>query len=434
MLFLKETRVLESKNAEVEVNAVNVYPDIEKHAILGMGGAFTEAAAYNYANLTPDAKNEFLTRYFDKKRGAGYTLGRVHIGSCDFALGLYSEAYCEDLSDFNIEQDKKYIIPMIKDAQKYFGDDFFLFASPWSPPAFMKDNASLIGGGKLKREFYGTYAEYFAKFILAYAEEGIRIDAVTVQNEAHAIQTWESCLYTAEEEADFAVNHLRPTLDKNGLDDVKIIIWDHNRERITERAKDSFSFDGANDAVWGMGFHWYSGDHYEQLDMFRAAYPDKEIFETELCHESSESFNDNKRNKQYAIEYISALRHGASGICDWNLMLDSEEGGPYHNRTTGGCAAALYCDPKTGALITDGIYDVIYTIASEVSRGDRVVASTSAAADIKELAVKRADGSIMLFLLNLSGRRREINLRMNGRTSTFTLPANSLSANRIIYR
>ena len=432
MLFLKEIRTLKAENTEVEMHAVNVYPDVRKHAILGLGGAFTEAAAYNYANLTPAAKKEFLTRCFDKKLGAGYNVGRVHIGSCDFALDLYSEAYCEDLSDFNIEQDKKYIIPMIKDAQAYLGDDFFLFASPWSPPAFMKDNASLIGGGKLKREFYGAYAEYFAKFILAYAAEGIKIHAVTVQNEAHAIQTWESCLYTAEEEADFAVNYLRQTLDKNGLCDVKIIIWDHNRERIVERAQDSFAVAGAEDAVWGMGFHWYSGDHYEQLDMFRAMYPEKEIFETELCHESSESFDDDRRNKQYAVEYLSVLRHGASGICDWNLMVDSEEGGPYHNRTTGGCAAALYCDPKTGELVKDGIYDVIYTVASEISRGDRVVASTSASADVKELAIKRADGSIVLFLLNLSDEAKEVNLRMSGKVATFTLPANSLSANRII--
>ncbi|MBQ9784976.1 MAG: glucosylceramidase [Clostridia bacterium] len=431
MKFFKETRTLGTENVRAEMNAINVYPEIEKHTLMGLGGAFTEAAAYNYANLTPEAKKEFLTRCFDKKNGAGYTVGRVHIGSCDFALDLYSEAYKEDLSDFNIEQDQKYIIPMIKDAQAYLGDDFFLFASPWSPPAFMKDNASLIGGGKLKKEFYGTYAEYFAKFILAYAAEGIRIDAVTVQNEAHAIQTWESCLYTAEEEADFAVNYLRPTLDKNGLGDVKIIIWDHNRERVIERAKDSFAVAGASDAVWGMGFHWYSGDHYEQLDLFRATYPEKEIFETELCHESSESFDDDRRNKQYAVEYLSVLHHGASGICDWNLMLDSEEGGPYHNRTTGGCAAALYCDPKTGKLVVDGIYNVIHTIGSEITRGDRVVASTGASESLKALAVKKADGNVVLFLLNLLDEAREVNLRMNGRVATFTLPANSLSANRI---
>ncbi len=432
MLYFNETRRLTSKNTEVEMKAVNVFPQIEKQTILGFGGAFTEAAAYNYHHLSPSAKKEFLRKYFDSKNGAGYNVGRVHIGSCDFALDLYSEAYKPDLSDFNVEQDKKYIIPMLRDALELLGDRLFLFASPWSPPAFMKDNGALIGGGKLKPEFYGTYAAYFVKFIKAYAEEGIRIDAVTVQNEAHAIQTWESCLYSAEEEANFAVNFLRPALDANGLSDVKIIIWDHNRERVVERARDSFSVKGADEAIWGMGFHWYSGDHYEVLDLFRAAYPEKPIFETELCHESSESFDDDFRNMQYAREYVSCLRHGASGICDWNLMLDAENGGPFHCRTTGGCAAPMYCDLKTGELIVDGIYGAISTVTREIERGDRVVATTSASPNVTEAAVKKADGSLVLFLLNSSDEEEEINLRVEGKTASFVLPPKSLSANRLL--
>ncbi|MBQ9773587.1 MAG: glucosylceramidase [Clostridia bacterium] len=432
MKFLKETRRLGTADSELEMNAINIYPKIEKHTIMGFGGAFTEAAAYNYYHLKPDAKKEFLRMCFDKATGAGYTVARVHMGSCDFALDQYSEAYREDLSDFNINQDKKYMIPMIKDALELVGDELFLFASPWSPPAFMKDNGQLIGGGKLKKEFYPTYAAYFVKFIEAYANEGIKISAVSVQNEAHAIQTWESCLYSAEEEAEFATKHLRPALDAAGLSDVKIIIWDHNRERVVERAEGSFGVDGARDAIWGMGFHWYSGDHYDALDLFRAQYPEKEIFESELCHESPESFDDGKRNRQYANEYICAVRHGASGICDWNLMLDAENGGPFHCRPTGGCAAALYCDLKTGELITDGIYNVIKTITSEIGRGDRVLATTCASDAIAELGVKRADGSIVLFLLNRTNKKQTVNLRMNGKTASFTLPANSLSANIVV--
>ncbi len=432
MRYFTETRKLTAANTNVEMKAVNVFPNLEKQTLLGFGGAFTEAAAYNYSHLTPEAKKEFLRKYFDKKNGAGYTVGRVHIGSCDFALDLYSEAYQPDLSDFNIEQDKKYVIPMLKDALAILGDSLFLFASPWSPPAFMKDSGALIGGGKLKPEYYGTYALYFVKFIQAYAKEGIRISAVTVQNEPHAVQTWESCCYSAEEEAEFAVKFLRPTLDANGLSDVKIIIWDHNRERVVERAQDSFAVEGATDAIWGMGFHWYSGEHYDVLDLFRSMYPEKPIFETELCHESSETFDDDSRNLQYAKEYVSCLRHGAAGICDWNLMLDAENGGPFHCRTTGGCAAPMYCDLKTGKLIVDGIYGAISTVSREIDPGDRVVATTSASADICEAAVKKADGSLVLFLLNSANEEREVNLRVCGKTASFVLPPMSLSANRLV--
>ncbi len=429
MNLIREKRLLGNHRPEEEMHMINIYPELEKQTILGFGGAFTEAAAYNYAQMSPEAKKEVLTKYFDPQTGAGYTVGRVHIGSCDFALDLYSEAYCEDLSDFNIEQDKKYVIPMLKDALELVGDRLFLFASPWSPPAFMKDNGSLIGGGSLKKEYYATYADYFVKFIQAYAAEGIKIHAVTVQNEAHALQTWESCLYTAEQEADFAAHYLRPALDQNGLSNVKIIIWDHNRERVVDRAMESFASAEARDAVWGMGFHWYSGAHYNALDIARSIYPEKIFLETELCHESSESFNDDRRNTDYAKEYLSCLRHGASGICDWNLILDAVEGGPYHCRTTGGCAAALYYDEKTKGVITDGIYGVIKTVACEIERGDVVVTTTSATPALCEAAVKKQDGRVILFVLNLSNEEQEVNVRMNGAVTAFTLPANTLSAN-----
>ena len=125
------------------------------------------------------------------------------------------------------------------------------------------------------------------------------------------------------------------------------------------------------------------------------------------------------------------VRHGAIGVCDWNLILDAVEGGPYHCRTTGGCAAALYYDEKTHGVITDGIYGVIKTIVGEIERGDVVVTTTSASSALCEVAVKKQDGSVILFVLNTSGEDQEVNVRMNGRVTAFTLPANSLSANFI---
>lgn len=432
MNFISETRKMTLENLEEERNVLNVYPALERQSLLGFGGAFTEAAAYNYSLLDKESRARVMEAYFDKEKGAGYTLGRMHIGSCDFSIGLYSESECADLSDFNIEQDKKYVIPMIKDALKYVGDEFFLFASPWSPPTFMKDTGSRIGGGKLLKEFYPTYAEYFAKFIEAYAREGIKISAVTVQNEPHAVQTWESCVFTAEEERVFAVEHLRPTLDRHGLSDVKIIAWDHNRDRLVERAQTTLSDRAASDAIWGMGFHWYVGAHFDALDICRALYPDKVFFETELCHESSESFCDERRTFDYASEYIDCLSHGAAGVCDWNLILDSETGGPFHNRTTGGCAAPAYCDAKTGKIIFDGIYEPIRLISSSVARGDRVVASTVSDAALKCVAIKRADASVVVLLLNTVEVEKEVLVRMDGKTSSFTVPARSLSANTLV--
>ena len=421
----------EGSEADFEARVINIYPELEQQTILGFGGAFTEAAGYNYSKMSDAQKEQFLEAYFGKT-GTHYNVGRIPMGSCDFALAPYSEAMREDLSDFNIEQDKKYIIPMVKDALRKVGGEMFLFASPWSPPAFMKDNGELNHAGVLKPEFYQTYAEYFAKFILAYRAEGIKLSAVSVQNEARAKQTWESCRYTATEEAVFATKYLRPTLDQNGLADVKIIIWDHNAERILDRANESFAVPGAKEAIWGMGYHWYSGEHYDAIRLFRQCYPGKEILATEFCHEMIGTFHEEKRNIDYAKLYIQSLRFGAAGLCDWNLMLDPT-GGPYHwRKEPGGCAAAFYYDAEKKELIEDGIYRVIHTIVSQIEKGDKVIQTTSADQGLPLVAVKKADGSIYLFVLNTSDQERTFRIRMGEKGGAITLPANSLTANKIL--
>ncbi len=416
---------------------INLYPELEQQTILGFGGAFTEASAYNYAQMSASDKETFLEAYFGKT-GTHYQIGRVAMGSCDFALAPYSESTKEDLSDFNIEQDTKYIIPMVKDALRKADGNLFLFASPWSPPAFMKDNGELNNGGSLKPEFYQTYAEYFVKFLLAYRAEGIRISAVSVQNEARGKQTWETCRYTATQEAIFATNFLRPALDRNDLSDIKIIIWDHNKDRILDRAKESFAVPGAKEAIWGMGYHWYSGEYYDSIRLFRQYYPEKEIFATEFCHELTTemlgNFNVEKRNIDYAREYILSLRFGSAGLCDWNLLLD-QKGGPCHwrgKKNPEGCAAAFCYDTEKKKLIEDGIYRSIYTIVSQIDRGDNVIASTSVDQDLPLVAVKKADGSTLLFILNTADKEKTFHIRMGEKGGTIVIPANSLTANRLI--
>ncbi len=412
---------------------INVYTDLEKSEILGFGGAFTEAAAYNYHLAGESERKRLLEKYFSKEKGLGYNLGRLHIGSCDFSIEEYSLAYKEDLSDFNIENDKKYIIPFVKDALAYTGGDIFLFASPWSPPAFMKDNLCLTNGGKLKKEFYPLYAEYFVKFLNAYKNEGIKICAVTIQNEACAVMPWESCQWTGEEEALFAVENLRPALDKNGLGDVKIILWDHNRDKLLDRARESFAVKGAMEAVWGMGFHWYTGTHFNAIDLTKRLFPDKILLETEFCNGRLYPIPDELRYEKYAVEYCQNINHGTNGLCDWNLVLDSEDGGPCHSRDGKGCFSPLYFDKNSGTFIEDGIYDIIGTFTKYIDKGDVSVETTTFNKDIYVAAIKKKDGRIFAFIVNLTNEEKDINLRVDGKkTAIFKIPARSVSANEIM--
>jgi glucosylceramidase len=221
-------------------NEITIFVDPNKtfQTVFGFGGALTDASAETYAKLPKDLQKEVMTAYFDKEKGLGYTIARTTIHSSDFSSGSYTyiEEGDKDLKTFNIDHDRKYRIPFIKDAIAAAGGKLTMYASPWSPPAFMKDSNNMLRGGKLKKEFQQPWADYYVKFIKAYEAEGIPLWGITIQNEPMATQKWESSLYTAEEERDFLKNYLGPTLKKAGLGDKKIIGWDHNRDLVYQRA------------------------------------------------------------------------------------------------------------------------------------------------------------------------------------------------------
>ena len=238
---------------------VFVDPNKTFQTFLGIGGAITDASAEVFAKLSKEKQQEFLNAYYSKDKGIGYSLIRTNIHSCDFSSDMYTYVAEGDkeLNTFSIEHDKKFKIPLIKKATETAGGKMTLYASPWSPPAFMKDTKDMLKGGKLLPEFYQSWANYYVKFINSYQKEGIPVWGLTVQNEPMAKQTWESCIYTAEEERDFLKNYLGPTLSKAGLGDKKITVWDHNRDLMTQRATTILDDPEANKYVWGVGFHWY---------------------------------------------------------------------------------------------------------------------------------------------------------------------------------
>mgnify|MGYP006205499517 CR=1 FL=1 len=187
-----------------------VNPKKRFQSVLGIGGAITDASAEVFYKLSKEKQQEFLQAYYSKENGIGYSIIRTNIHSCDFSSDSYTYVKEGDgeLKSFNIDHDKKYKLPLIKKAIDEARGKITFYASPWSPPAFMKTNNNMLQGGKLKAEFYQPWANYYAKFIKAYEKEGIPIWGLTIQNEPMATQTWESCIYTAEEERDFLKNHL----------------------------------------------------------------------------------------------------------------------------------------------------------------------------------------------------------------------------------
>ncbi len=323
-LYFHESKVKPKKYCKFQgAEIVNIYPDITYQEFYGFGGAMTEASAYCYSLLPENKKKQFMEDYFSN---INYSLCRLSIGSCDFSIKSYSYAKKHDLSDFSIEHDQKYLIPFIKDALKVNPNLKFL-ASPWSPPKFMKNTKMLTLGGKLLNKYKQTYADYLVKYLKAYEQEGIKIDFMTIQNETNAMPIWESCLYNPQDEVDFLINYLYPTFQENNIK-TKILIYDHNKEKLLNRALAEFSNPKALEAASGIAFHWYSGNHFDNISLCRQIFPDKLLFHTEGCF----SFNPSQDfENQYAHDICEDLNHGTNGYIDWNILLDST-GGPNHKK------------------------------------------------------------------------------------------------------
>lgn len=378
---------------------LKVYPEVEYQTIEGFGGAFTEAVTTTLNKLDSNLQRQVLESYFDPEKGLGYNLCRTHINSCDFSIENYSYVQDNDesLSTFDISRDKKSLIPVIQEARSIAGDSLRLFATPWSPPGWMKTNGMMNFGGTLLPEYRRTWAEYIAKYLHEYSREGVQIWGLTVQNEPDAVQTWDSCTFTAEGETEFVRDYLAPTLSEEGFGDVKIIIWDHNKDSLYARSKVSFSDAEASKYIWGAGFHWYSGDHFGDLDAVHHTFPDKKLLFTEGCIEGGVQLGDWEIGERYGHHMIGDLNHWTNGWVDWNILLD-EMGGPNHVGNY--CDAPIIADTQAQRLHFQSSYYYIGHIVKFVRPGAVRIGCSVHTDDLECVAFKNVDGSLVLVVMN----------------------------------
>jgi glucosylceramidase len=382
--------------------------------VLGFGGAFTEAAALTWQRLDGLAREELLRAYFDPVHGHGYTLCRVHMGSCDFALGNYAHAAQDGdfaLDGFDIARDRQALLPFIRAAQAVAGAPLQLLASPWSPPAWMKTNGQMNGGGRLRPECRDAWAACYARFIDAYAREGVPIWGVSVQNEPMAAQRWDSCLWSAEEERDFVRDHLAPALDRAGLGQVQIVVWDHNRDAMVERASVIYADPRVRERVWGCGFHWYVEDHFDHVRLVHDAWPDKHLLFTEGCQEGGPHPGAWEVGERYARSMIHDLNGWTEGWIDWNLLLD-EQGGPNHVGNF--CSAPMLADTAAGRLLPQSAYAYIGHFARFVRRGARRVLCAATREVLECTAFVDDDGRVATIVMNRSEAPQSFVLRRAG--------------------
>jgi glucosylceramidase len=412
------------------VSEINLNPEEKLQTITGFGGAFTESSAYLLNQMSPEKRDQIIKAYFSND-GAAYSLTRTHMNSCDFSLSNYSYTAVEgdtELEHFSIDHDKDDLIPMIKAAQEASKDGFKLFGSPWTAAPWMKDNNSWVGG-KLKPEYYNTWALFFSKYADAYKAEGIDIWGFTVENEPMGNgNNWESMVFSPEEMTLFVQKYLGPTLEAKGQEDLVILGFDQNRGDLKEWVDVMYKDEVSSKYYDGTAIHWYEStyDYFpEELQYAHHKAPNKHLIQAEACVDSEVpawkddawywakeatdwGFDWREPAKKYlhpkyapvnryARDIIGCLNNWVDGWVDWNMVLD-RQGGP--NWFKNWCVAPIIVDPEQDEVYLTPLYYVMSHFSKFIRPGAVVIGAESSDTDLMVTAARNPDGSIAVVIFN----------------------------------
>ena len=365
----------------------------------GLGGAITEATAYNFSKLSKTKQQQLIDAYYGKN-GLDYRWCRLSIGSNDFCLEPYQYTRKVSLRDFNILHDKRWVLRMLKKVLKE--KNLQIIASPWSPPACLKTTHLQRFGGHLKPWRYRTYARYLRKWLDAYREEGVNVRYLTPQNEPRATQVWESCLYSYRAQRRLA-KRLATTLEGT---DVELLLWDHNKKYLTEVADQLLK--EPIPKVAGLCYHWYDGTHPEQMWAVRQKYPDAMLVSSEMCVGFS-PYNPADwatAANPYYYEIMSDINTGATAFLDWNMLLDWQ-GGPSYCKNY--VKSPVILNEAGDDFILTPIYAALKKFNQLYPAGSQIIRCDYDSKDIAAVARKTKSGYEVV-VANVSGVEQQVKI------------------------
>jgi glucosylceramidase len=374
-----------------------------------------------FNQLTPAARERLFQELFDPSE-MGLSVCRTCIGASDYSTKAYSYDEGEpdpELKRFSIAHDREYILPMLRQA-RHVNPDLFLFASPWSPPGWMKSGGSMLGGS-MRRRYLPHYAQYFLKFLQAYAAEGVVVQAVTPQNEVDTDQDarMPACIWPQEYEMEFVGSYLGPLLEQNSIP-TKIWILDHNYNlwgRAVCELDDPILRKYCNAVAW----HGYAGTP-EMISKAHNAHPDAEMYWTEGGPDYTSPDYQTDWVK-WGQTFTAALRNWCRAITGWNLALD-ELGRP--NIGPFPCGGLVTIHSQTREITRSGQYWAFAHFSRAIRRGARRFDSHSAVSDLDHVAFENPSGQRVLMVTN-PGTARKATLQMGSQTSEVALESNSLT-------
>ncbi len=455
----------------------------------GIGAALTEASAFVLAHLPKPRREALLDRAFGPG-GANLALARIPIGACDFSVkgrwsyadvpgdaGLAHFSLAPDKAGFPDAADPSYaLLPLIRDARAR-RPDLKLLASPWTAPAWMKDNQDWYGqgrGGAMKPEHQSTYARYLLAYLDAMAAEGLSVWGLTPVNEPLGNGgQWESLDFTAASMPAFIRDHLGPALAQSPHRGVKLIQYDHNRDAQALAFAAKVLGDPATaQYVWGTGLHWYSDTTRtctDVLDALRDGYPGKALLHTEGCVDAigtpenapGGQFKGWRNDAwwwqveatdwgytwappaskadhppyapvhRYTRDILEGLNHGFVAWIDWNLVLD-RRGGPNH--VANYCAAPVMVDTATGETHWTPLFDVLTHASRAFQPGSRVLPSVpDRPTELRTCVARGPGGTLTLMAFNPTARAIPWTLRLPGRQARFTTPAQGIQTFEMVW-
>lgn len=407
-----------------EAPTIYLSPDRPRQIIDGFGGCFNEHGWQALSILPAPARDEVIRALFGPE-GADFNLARIPIGSSDFALDAYSLADTPEdyeLKHFSIARDEKLLLPFIK-AALATRVDLRCWASPWSPPAWMKTNNSYAKGSlRWEPAVLRTYADYFARWVEAYKAKGVPIYAISPQNEPNIASPYPTCLWSGPQLREFIGDHLGPIMRKRHPD---VELWlglngdpVNGGENPNARLLSVMEDPRASSFLTGIAFQY---DRNTQIALAHELYPEKKLMQSETkCYNGANSWEDAFRLYGEIKRYLSS---GANAYFAWNMVLNETGMSTWDWKQN-----ALVTVHRDQARVTyNGEFQVLRHFSRYVHPGARRIVSTALWGD--QIAFVNPDGSVVAVLANSDKREHAITVSVGGRASVLrlTLPARSFN-------
>ena len=419
---LQEIQIQPWQSVASTSQSIEIDPSQSFQSIMGFGGAFTDASCYLFSRMNAADRQKLLSELVGPD-GLQLSMGRTCIGASDYSRSVYSfddtQTPDPELKSFSTAHDEAYILPTLRAAQQ-LNPEMFYFSTPWSPPGWMKAGGSMLGGS-MRNKYFAAYAEYFVKFLQAYTTAGVRIGAITSQNEVDTDQDGRmpAALWGQEYEMGFIKGFLGPALQKSAID-TKIWILDHNYD-LAGRVLDELSDPDVFKYVDGVAWHGYMGEP-AAMTRIHNAFPSKHAYWTEGGPDITDP-NYATDSAKWCSAFARILKNWARCIVSWNLVLD-ENGTP--NIGPFRCGGLVTVDSKTGAITRSGQFWAFAHYSKFIRRGAQVIASKGELPGVEHAAFRNPDGSYVLAVAN-EGNERVVECSCSGKALSVKLPPNSVA-------